>query len=182
VDFRAFYGGLGQDTRTATELGVLTTDLPSRGLGFVGGAHFYPFHRKNFAMGIGGELMATRGRKTPEDPITGIATGPTIEQRVVSISPQLSLNFGHQNGWSYLAAGMGPLTFETFSGDLAPAEAPAKQATLNAGGGARWFVNRHLAFCFDVRFYFTGPTDTTPSHPGRDRQRLLFLSAGLAIK
>ena len=77
---------------------------------------------------------------------------------------------------------MGPLTFETFSGDLPPAESPVKQATLNAGGGGRWFVNQHVAFCFDVRFIFTGPADTTPSHPGRDRTRLLFLSAGIAIR
>ena len=28
--------------------------------------------------------------------------------------------------------------------------------TLNYGGGARWFLNKHVAFTFDVRFYSIG--------------------------
>jgi hypothetical protein len=182
ADLRAFYSGLGQDARTAEELGVTPADLPSRGLGATGGVHFYPYRKNAFAIGIGGELMLARGRKTPTDPVTGEAIGPTVEQRLFSLSPQLSLNFGHRDGWSYLAAGMGPLAFETFKGDLPPAESPVKQATLNAGGGARWFASSHVAFCFDVRFYFTSPADTTPTHPGRNRNKLLFLSAGIAIR
>ena len=54
--------------------------------------------------------------------------------------------------------------------------------TLNFGGGARWFAQRHLAFCFDLRFYETKPALTTLTSAGRERKRLLVLSAGIAIK
>jgi hypothetical protein len=50
------------------------------------------------------------------------------------------------------------------------------------GAGARWFNTAHLAFCFDMRFYLTRPEDPTITYPGRQRSRLLVLSAGISIK
>ena len=76
---------------------------------------------------------------------------------------------------------MGPLLFETFVGDLPP-ESPPRAMTLNFGGGARWFTSRHLAFCFDLRFYETKPTLTTATSHGRERKRLFVLSVGAAFK
>ena len=54
--------------------------------------------------------------------------------------------------------------------------------TINAGGGARWFLSRHVAVMFDIRFYFTRAEAASPNAAGRQAQRLLLLSAGLAIK
>lgn len=184
VDLRGFYTGLGQDARTASELGVTINDMPKRGLGGVAGVHFYPLRGERMALGLGAEYLLARGRQTPEPP-TGQTVLPTttiVEQRLVSLSPQLSLNFGHRDGWSYLTAGMGPLGFETFTGAVAPSEPPEKKNTINMGGGARWFAASHVAFTFDVRFYLTRPADRTPFHPGRDRNRLRVLSAGISIR
>jgi hypothetical protein len=186
IDFRGFYTGLGQDPRTAGELGLTRTDLPARGLGAVGGIHLYLLRRPEFAFGIGGEFLAARGRKVPVAGPTStppvLPAAPVVEQRLVSLSPQLSINFGRRDGWSYLTAGMGPLSLETFTGVTRPSEPAEKKNTLNLGGGARWFFSSHVAFHFDVRFYLTRPSDTTPSHPGRNRQRLRILSAGIALR
>lgn len=182
ADLRLFYSGLGQDPVTATDLGIAADRLPTRGLGGVAGLHVYPLRGRSMALGVGGEWMIARGRAQPTDAATGEPVGLPIEQRLISLSPQISLNFGHREGWSYLSAGMGPLSFETFEGDLAPADLPPKKATINMGGGARWFAAPHLAFCFDVRFYLTRPQESVGSHPGRGRSRLLVLSAGISFK
>lgn len=181
-DLRLFYGGLGQDPITAGDLGVPAEQLPKRGLGGVAGVHVYPLRGRSIALGIGGEMMIARGRSQQTDAATGEPLGLPIEQRIVGISPQLSLNFGHRDGWSYLSAGMGPLSFETFQAEVAPAETPPKKSTINMGGGARWFAKPHLAFCFDIRFYLTRPEEITGPFPGRQRSRLLIMSAGLAFK
>ena len=54
--------------------------------------------------------------------------------------------------------------------------------TQNFGAGARWFTNNHVAFCFDLRFYLTKPEQTTVEYAGRLRQRVMVISAGIAIK
>jgi hypothetical protein len=182
VDLRGFSSGLGQDPITAADLGVAATSLPKRGIGGVMGVQVYPIRKGSLALGIGAEALIARGRSQPVDATTGDPVGLPIEQRLISVSPQLSLNFGHREGWSYLTAGMGPLTFETFQGAAAPSEAPARKNTINMGGGARWFNFRHLAFTFDVRFYQTRPEPATAVHPGRQRSKLLVMSAGVAFK
>ncbi|MEZ5318825.1 MAG: hypothetical protein R2752_15605 [Vicinamibacterales bacterium] len=182
-DVRGFWPGLGQDPVTASDLDLLATDLPSRGLGAVTGVHVYPIRRGRFALGAGGELIVARGNRDPivvegsEAPV-----GPTVHQRLQGFSAQVSLNFGNEDGWSYLTGGMGPMRFGTYTGDTAPAEAAPSKSTINLGGGARWFFKRHLAFTFDVRFYLTRPEVRTELYPGRGRSRLLVLSAGIAIK
>ena len=182
ADLRGFYAGLGRDPVTASDLGVAPDDLPSRGLGGVAGAHLYVLRGRSMTLGVGAEAMIARGRAQRADATTGAPTGDPIEQRLVSISPQLSLNFGHRDGWSYLSAGMGRLSFETFTGEAAPAASPPTKSTINMGGGARWFFASHVAFAFDVRFYLTRPEAQTVDFPGRQRSRLLVLSAGLGFK
>jgi hypothetical protein len=182
VDLRGFYSGLGQDATTASDLGVGPYDLPARGLGAVAGVQVYPLRGRTMALGIGAEWMMARGKAQQSDPATGEPIGLPIEQRLRSLSPQVSLNFGHREGWSFLSAGIGPLSFETFQGELPPAEPPPSQATINLGGGARWFATAHVAFAFDARFYLTGPEDASELYPGRERTRLFVLSAGLAFK
>lgn len=182
ADLRLFYSGLGQDPVTAAELGVPADDLPSRGLGGVAGVHVYPLRGRSMALGVGAEWLIARGVSTPVDATTGEPTGVRIEQRLISLSPQVSLNFGHREGWSYVSAGMGPLSFETFEGDLPPHDLPPKSTTLNYGGGARWFAASHLAFCFDIRFYRTPAVAAVGLTPGRQANRLLVMSAGIAFK
>jgi hypothetical protein len=182
ADLRGFYSGLGQDPVTAADLGVNPLELPARGIGGVVGMHIYPLRGRAIALGLGAEGMIARGRAQQQDATTGEPVGMPIEQRLVSLSPQISLNFGTRDGWSYLSAGMGRLSFETFQGALPPADLPPTKSTINMGGGARWFASNHVAFCFDVRFYLTRPEAASALFPGRQRSRLLVLSAGLAFK
>ena len=180
-DIRGFYAALGRDPTTAAELGLAAADLPNRGLGGFAGLHFYPIRTKGFAIGLGGEALLARGRSQPvaQD---GTVLGDPIEQRLRSLAGALSLNFGHRQGWSYLTAGMGPFQFPTFQSETAPEDPAPRQMTLNYGGGARWFINRHVAFGFDIRFYVTKPEVPLPPYPARDRNRLLIMSAGLSFK
>ncbi|HWB29336.1 MAG TPA: hypothetical protein VG736_02455 [Vicinamibacterales bacterium] len=181
-DLRGFYSGFGQDPVTAEGLDVQPTDLPSRGFGGVAGIHVYPLRTKGFALGIGAEGILARASKQARDETTGDPTGLPIVQRLMGLSPQISFNFGHRQGWSYLSAGMGPLSFASYQRDMAPDDPAPRKRTINMGAGARWFNTAHLAFCFDMRFYLTRPEDPTITYPGRQRSRLLVLSAGISIK
>ena len=181
IDGRVFSAGLKADATTAENLGLALQDLPSRGNGLVGGAHVYPWRSTSMALGVGAEFMVARGSKQQET-VQGEPVGTRVESRITSFAPMVSINFGHRDGWSYLSGGMGPLAYYTYTGELRPAESPPRKATINMGGGARWFFNHHLAFCFDVRFYLTRPEAIQGEYPGRARQRILVLSGGLAIK
>lgn len=187
-DGRVVFAGLGEDEVTATALAIEPEALPGRGLGVVFGLHLYPIRRQGFAIGIGGELIRVRGSATAtpdedddedDEPVTPLP--PAIHRRIGGLSGQLSLNFGHRDGWSYLTAGMGPLVFQSYAGLTAPPDPPRK-STINMGGGARWFLNRHVALSLDARFYLTRPEEPFGGTPPRQRQRLLFLSAGMSIK
>ena len=180
VDVRGFYARLGTDQVTATDLAIDPDDLPTRGLGGAVGATFYPIRKQSFALGLGGEGLLAWGNSQPVD-AEGDALGLPIKRRLQSLAGQLSFNFGHRDGWSYISAGMGPLVFETYVGDTPPPTA-SNELTLNFGGGARWFTSRHLAFCFDIRFYETKPVVSTLTSPGRERKRIFILSVGAAFK
>jgi hypothetical protein len=180
ADVRGFFAGLGEDPVTADYLAIDATMLPKRGLGGAVGLTLYPIRRQGFALGIGGEGLLAWGKSQPVD-AAGTPAGPQVERRLQSLSGQLSFNFGHRDGWSYVSGGMGPMLFETFAGDIPP-ESPPRDMTINFGGGARWFNTRHLAFCFDLRFYETKPALETATSHGRERKRLLILSAGVSFK
>lgn len=107
--------------------------VPARGFGFDVGAHIYLFGLGPARLGIGANYIEVRGTATDAD-----ATLQTI-------APQLSFNFGTSDGWSYLSVGAGTARVN--------AVASASSSAINAGGGARWFMNRHLAVGFDVRFH-----------------------------
>lgn len=181
IDARLFVAGFGADAVTATDLGIPVEVLPSRGPGFVIGATVYPLRRSGFALGLGGEMLLARARTAASTTEAG-SVFPAVERRLLSFTAQLSLNFGHRDGWSYLTGGVGPFRFESFTGDTAPTEAPAARTTINLGGGARWFMKRHVALNLDVRFYLTRPEPAVGTIPGRSRQRILVLSAGISLR
>jgi hypothetical protein len=181
IDCRGFLTTLGADVVTATDLGVATTDLPSRAVGGALGADLYLVRTGPFMLGVGAEGLLGRGRRQSKD-ASGQPTGSVIERRLRGVAGTLSLNFGHRDGWSYVSAGGGPLRFETFTSTQPPTEAPLRETALNFGAGARWFKKGHWAFCFDVRLYYTRNAPATLTAPGRDKKRLLVLSAGIAIR
>jgi hypothetical protein len=146
--------------------------------------HVYPVRRPGFALGLGGDGLWARARAPVVD-LDGIATGERLVRQVQGLSGLVSLNFGHADGWSHISAGAGPLRFaNTLSGTGAEPETGSSPylLTVNAGAGARWFLSRHIAVMFDIRFYFTRAEAASPNAAGRQAQRLVLLSAGLAIK
>jgi hypothetical protein len=181
IDARGVFAGLGHDATTAGELSLTPDQLPGRALGGVVDVTFYPLRGHGKALGIGGEGLLAFGHGQPVDS-KGLPLGPVLHRRVQNLSAQISLNFGHRDGWSYLTGGLGPMQFLTYGGDTVPADPPTVSMTQNFGGGARWFVKRKIAFNLDVRFYLTRPANETATSAGRARQRVLVLSAGISIR
>jgi hypothetical protein len=187
VDLRGFFPGLGQDATTARDLAVTPEELPGRAFGGVLGLNVYPMRSRTFAIGLVGEGLLGRARAQRE--VTSAIPGapeplpaPVVQRRVRGLSGGLTLNFGTARGWSYVTAGMGPMSFATFLGEATPADLPPTKMTINMGGGARWFVTRHVAFEFDVRFYLTRPEEISTPYAGRERNRLLVMSVGVGLK
>jgi hypothetical protein len=98
------------------------------------------------------------------------------------LSPQISLNFGGRDGWSYVSGGIGLASFTTEREDAPVADADGRTRSLNYGGGARWFAKEHLAFCFDLRFYKINPQDATTGRPAYGGRRMMVFSAGISLK
>jgi hypothetical protein len=102
------------------------------------------------------------------------------------VTPQLSINFGHKLGWSYLSAGLGRTRVE--SGADAVGATPevvipaAWNQALNFGGGARWFMKRRLGAGFDVRFVKLGSRGASATLPSARRTQMITLSAGISIQ
>ena len=170
---------LKQNALTATTLDVTTDKLAGRGLGLVGGVHFYPIRLSGLTFGVGAELLLASASHQDTD-MEGKPTGVKIDRRFQTFSGQLSLNFGKREGWSYLTAGMGPLAFDTFVAETMPDL--LRPMTINYGGGARWFNYDHLAFSLDLRFYLTKPAIATAVVGARERQTVVVMSAGISLK
>jgi hypothetical protein len=181
-----------RDPPVATALGVTTDNMPGRGLGLAAGIHVYPGRMGRVTLGLGGQLLVTRASKTLEPTTENGPDGPTVDARFSAFSPQLSLNFGGPEGWSYISGGIGWASL-TLERDTAPvADADGRMRTLHYGGGARWFAKKHLAFSFDLRFHrypaqdaITQTSTTQPvitRRPAYPKGRLLVLSAGISLK
>jgi hypothetical protein len=168
------------DRELANSRGMDLAELPGRGLGVQVGAHLYPLRWRVITFGIGGELAASRARKTPPQSAPNLRAW---EERYTSIAPQLSFNFGHGNGWSYLSGGIGQSTWAVVpvGAENSPQDAE-KLKTINYGGGARWFIKSHVAFSFDVRLYAINPGSPVESRPGSPRTTLMVIGAGVSIK
>ena len=180
VDARAVFPRFRQNNLVAGELLVPPTNLPSGGFGLSLGAHWYPIHSKLVTLGIGGEWLAARGSQTVEA-VDEAAPSPTVRDRFSVISPQVSINFGGRNGWSYISGGIGraKLTMELADEPLPPA--PWRRA-INYGVGARWYTSVHVAVSLDLRWYAVDQEPVTLGRPLIPRMTLLMLSGGVALR
>lgn len=184
ADVRVALPKYPDDPETATALAVTIENLPSRGLGLATGVNFYPARLgKHVALGVGAEwLMFSRGRKTLDPATEGGPSGPTVTTRFSVLSPQVSLNFGGRDGWSYVSGGLGWASFTTEREATPVAEAEGNTRSINYGGGARWFAQEHLAFAFDLRFYRIDPQDAAPGRPAYGGRRMMTFSVGISVK
>lgn len=161
------------------------TQVPARALGFEAGAHVYPARFRIGALGLGATALLSRGKTSPEPPPPGTESPavvlPDVTTRLTSLVPQVSVNFGHRLGWSYLSAGMGRARVESDASDQSTAmgsvDAPWTR-TINIGGGARWFINDHIGVGLDLRWHMLAAVPQTRA----PKATLLVAGAGIAIK
>ena len=163
--------------------GLNEAQLPAWGPGVNLGGHVFVLRGKKVSMGLGASYVYTRGSQAPdtdsEDALT--AGAPTVTTVYKGLMPQVSINFGHRYGWSYISGGLGQSTL-TINRDDALEESGAATRTINYGGGARWFRNDHLAFSLDLRFYALNPVEAQAGAYGHPRKTMLIFSAGLSFQ
>jgi hypothetical protein len=161
------------------------TPLPGRGFGVAGGVTAYPFKLGIVTFGFGVTMSAGKGKGEALAIPTGSVT-PVFRTQALNIIPQVSINFGHRLGWSYLSAGVGT----TRIGASADATATLPQVilpdtwnqALNFGGGARWFMKPRLGASFDVRFVKLGSRAASGNVPSARRTQMVTFSAGISIQ
>jgi hypothetical protein len=162
---------------------MLLAELPGRGLGIQIGATVYPFRWRAVTFGVGGEFATSRARRAAVAASAQSEALRGAEEKLTSLAPQLSFNFGNGHGWSYISGGLARSKWS-----LIPDGRPAfpsdseKLKTINYGGGARWFMKAHLAFSFDVRFYAINPGSPYLAFPGSPRTTLMVIGAGVSVK
>jgi opacity protein-like surface antigen len=164
---------------------VLPADslVPSRGLGFDLGAHVYAGRLGPARLGVGGSVLIARGTAVPG------AAAPNVTEvatRFAAITPQVSFNFGHRLGWSYLSGGAGPAQVHSSLALVAASGGTTVDEpwglALNYGGGARWFIMEHLAFGFDVRWYRLGSREAIGARPEAPGTTRFVLNAGVSFR
>ena len=102
--------------------------------------------------------------------------------RLTAVSPQVSLNFGKRDGWSYLSGGIGWANFTTELQDDPFEDPESSPRAINYGGGARWFAKKRVAFSLDLRFYAISPQPATLLRPGFARVTVMVFSAGVSLR
>jgi hypothetical protein len=180
VDVRGVSTGLPQGVGVLPGLAA-DTAVPSRGNGFDVGGHIYFGRVGGARLGFGANLVRVRGtavspRTTPAT-TSGVAGPPSVRLTLRTIAPQLSLNFGTADGWSYVSAGAGVTEVRARFVDLVEASGDSGSLlTINAGAGARWFVKRRLAVGFDARLYRLSKSEVLPA------SMLFSISGGISLR
>jgi hypothetical protein len=128
-------------------------------------------------VGLGAQVTVLRSRSEAETPLQSVTAHFT------SLAPQLSLNFGTGDGWSYISGGIGVSRWSIVPDGGQPQTADETWVrTFTYGAGARWFAKPHLAFHFDVRVHQIEPGPAQLTLPGSPRMNLLIISAGVSVK
>jgi hypothetical protein len=193
VDLHGVVPTFSDDALLAQSRSLLQPEMPGFGLGLTAGVHVYMPKVLGIVFGFGGEVFAARSHFEPPElppatPTTPATTPAATRLRPVtetlkSISPQLSMNFGNGNGWSYLSVGIGRSIWSIVPDGATPFPVDEEVIrTINYGGGARWFAKKHLAFSLDARLYEIDNGTPQFGFPGSPRTLLLVIGAGISIK
>jgi hypothetical protein len=179
VDVRGSITPFGDTTEFAALRKFDGSLTPNRGLGFEAGTHVYLYQWRALTFGLGGSVHASRGDRDASE-FDANPAGPRVRKQLVAISPQLSLNFGGRDGWSYVSGGLGKSRLSLFTHGANGSKRQTK--TLNYGGGGRWFTSDHLAFSLDLRFYKLSPLEQTETEPGSPRMTVVVFSIGTSLR
>lgn len=183
IDARGAVPRFSAEPELAESRGLLASQLPGRGLGAELGLHLYLFKVKAMTVGLGGQLTIARAVFGEQQNAAGQVVLSGVTERYRYATPQLSLNFGDGDGWSYVSGGLGPgQRILVQDGASLSAVDEERLRVVNYGGGARWFIKPHIAFTFDVRFHDIDPGTPLPGLPASPRSRLLIMGAGVAFK
>lgn len=168
------------------------TELPGRNWGVGAGAMVYPVRFGVVTFGVGASILTAKGTGESLTVTSGSGTAattriaPVVHTGMTSVSPQLSINFGQKLGWSYLSAGLGraKVTSRADAAGTVPALVlpEAWNSALNFGGGAKWFMKKHLGASFDVRFVKLASRSPTDVLPSAKRTQMWNISAGISIQ
>ena len=183
VDLHGIVPMFTDDPILAQSRGLNQVELPGSGLGASVGVHVYLVRVKGVTVGVGGEATASRSRSAPISAADQTTELRGVREEFRSIAPQLSLNFGNGNGWSYLSVGVGRARWSVVpdgADPLPPDDEVLK--TVDYGGGARWFIKKHLAFSLDVRMHEIKNGAPQEGRPGSPHTLLLVIGAGISVK
>lgn len=182
VDLRGAVPVFTGDQSIAPPRDLPESALPGFGVGLDVGAHVYPVRWGVMTLGVGASLLVARGSKAlePEEGAS-FAAAPPVTTKITAFSPQVSFNFGTRQGWSYISGGIGRATLAVSRDDRPEDEGEATK-TINYGGGARWFLNDHVAFTVDGRFYAMNPVEPSDLTAGHARLTVFVLSVGVSFK
>jgi hypothetical protein len=168
---------LSDDPALAASRGLSQAELPGRAIGVDVGAHVYPFRLGPVTIGLGAQVAMLRSRAEAEAPLQSVTA------HFISLAPQLSINFGSGDGWSYISGGIGVSRLSMVPDGGQPQTADeAWVRTATYGAGARWFVKPHLAFHVDVRVHQVDPGPAQLTLPASPRMSLFIVSVGLSVK
>ena len=162
--------------------GLSEDQLPAWGPGVNVGGQVYLVRGTRVSFGVGATYVFSRGSKSPEaEEGQSVGVGPVVVTKYRGLMPQVSINFGHRLGWSYISGGLGQSTL-TINRDDAPEEVGAATRTINYGGGARWFMKDHLAFSIDLRFFAMNPVEAGIGAYGNPRKTMMIFSTGVSFQ
>lgn len=183
VDLHGTFPGFpSKSQQLAESRGLLVTELPGRGLGLHGGLHVYPLRISIVTLGLGVDLTAARSHRAARQ-ISLVESTRAVTETFFHAAPEISLNFGDGNGWSYLSGGVGPSIWSLVpSGAGKQAPDVERLQTINYGGGARWFNWPHFAFSIDIRFYAINPSTPLPGLPTGPRTTMVIFGGGISLK
>lgn len=182
VDLHGTIPRFPSDPALAESRGLLLAELPGAGFGVQAGAQVYVLSWKAVTFGIGADFLRARAHQGAPQ-ISETETGRAVTETFTHFAPQVSFNFGDGDGWSYFSGGIGTSKWSIVPDGAQPTEADTSAlTTINYGGGARWFIKRHLAFSLDVRFYAIDPSPPAGDRPGGPRTTLLIAGAGISLK
>ncbi|MEZ5290256.1 MAG: hypothetical protein R2745_04175 [Vicinamibacterales bacterium] len=147
--------------------------VPGRGFGGEVGASLFVGPGRFRRLAVGLSALAVQGRATAID-------GPTVTTRLLTFAPHAALAFGHRDGWSYLSAGAGAASVRSDVDGSTPSPA-SWGLVVHYGGGARWFVTRHVAVSLDLRFWALTPRAATAARAAGAANTRVALGAGVSI-
>ena len=182
-DVRGTLIPFGRSIPLAEARGLHHLDTPGRGYGYEVGGHVYVLRLLGITFGLGASYHASSADQQPGQ-LSPDPEGPTLRKRFSAVGSQLSFNFGHRNGWSYLSGGLGSSRLSLFPLDPLYVEEPDQRAanTLNYGGGIRWFLNPRVAFSIDIRLYAISPLPDLDGAPGSPRMTQVAFNVGASFR